>query len=191
MDEKISQAAESVFYDEGHHLQKRWKARLFVCAIMLVLAFICIGLVDLHSSGYWFYSKILSGSYAILSIWLFWYLNRSNHQFRQSTVWHQLAHWAGLLVALYLINLLVNAGIMSSLTAGVVTLILLALTIYLIGVYSDITFIFIGLMLAILSYCLTYLQAYLSIIMIPVIVIAAVVIFFIVHRDKKRVGSAS
>lgn len=188
MNEEIGKAAATVFYDEQHHLKRRWKARLLVCAIMLLLAFICIGLVDFHSAGYWFYSKVLSASYAVLSIWLFWYLNRGNKEFNETTVWHQLLHWAGLLVALYLIGLFVKSGVMNSLAAGVVTLTLLALTIYLIGVYSDITFIFIGIMLAILTYCLTYVQAYLSIIMIPVILLAALVIFFIVHRDKSRGG---
>ena len=75
---------------------------------------------------------------------------------------------------------------MNSLSAGVVTLTLLALTIYLIGVYSDITFIFIGIMLAVLAYCLTYVQAYLSIIMVPVIILAAVVIFLIIHFEGRK-----
>ena len=186
MDEEIGKAAETVFYDDKHHLKRRWRARLLVCAIMLLLAFITVGLVYFHSTNYWFYSKVLAGSYAVLSIWLFWYLNRGSGNFNGASVGHQIFHWLGLLVALYLVDLFVSSGVMNSLSAGVVTLTLLALTIYLIGVYSDITFIFIGIMLAVLAYCLTYVQAYLSIIMIPVIILAAVIIFFIVHLEGRK-----
>lgn len=188
MDEEISTAAATIFYDEQHHLKRRWRARLLVCIIMLFLAVVCIGLVDLHSAGYWFYSKVLSVSYAVLSIGLFWYLNRGNQAFNKTTIWHQLLHWAGLLVALYLVGLFVKSGVMNSLSAGIVTLTLLALTIYLIGVYSDITFIFIGITLATLAYCLTYVQAYLAVIMIPVILLSATIIFFIVHHEKHKGG---
>lgn len=186
MDEELSKATQNVFYDEEHHLKKRWKARLFVCVIMLFLAVVNIAFINFHFTGYWFYSQVLSVSYAILSIWLFWYLNRGNHQFSRSTVWRQIFHWIGLLAALYLIDLFVRSGIMSTLSASLVTLMMLALTIYLVGVYSDLTFVFIGIMLAIFVYCLAYVQAYLSIIMIPVILVAAFVIFFIVHHEHRK-----
>ena len=142
--------------------------------------------MDIHSRAYWLYSQALSVIYALLSLWLFWYLNRDDGRFTRSTIWHQILHWAGLMVALYLVTVFVRAGIMGALTAGVVTMTLLALTIYLVGIYSDIIFVLIGVTLGILAYCLAYFQAYLSVIMIPVIVVAGGAIFFIVHRERLK-----
>ena len=117
---------------------------------------------------------------------MFWYLNRGDGRFTRSTIWHQLLHWIGLLVALYLVHVFVSAGIISALAAGVVTITMLALTIYLVGIYSDIAFVLIGITLAICAYCLAYVQSYLSIIMIPVILVAAFIIFMVVHRDRRK-----
>lgn len=186
MDEELKEESKKVFYDEHHHIRKRWKARLVVCALMLALAFISLVLVDIHSKGYWLYSQTLAVIYAVLSIWLFWYLNRGDGKFTHSTIWHQILHWIGLLGALYLVHVFVTAGIISSLAAGVVTITMLALTIYLVGIYSDIAFVLIGVTLAIFAYCLAYVQSYLSIIMIPVILVAGFIIFMVVHRDRRK-----
>ncbi len=164
-----------------------WKARLIVFGIMLFLAFVSIILANVHTKGYWYYSQALAVAYAILSIWLFWYLNRGEGRFTRSTIWHQIWHWVGLLAALYLVNVFERSGIMSTLAAGVVTITLLALTIYLVGIYSDIAFVLIGITLGICAYVLAYIQAYISIIMIPVIVVVALIIFIVVHRDRHKV----
>ena len=166
---------------------KRWKARLVVCGIMLVLAFISLILMDIHSNGYWLYCQGLSGIYAILSIWLFWYLNRGDRRAMRSTIWHQFFHWLGLFGALYLIDLFVQAGILQVFPAGVVTITMLALTMYMIGIYSDMTFVLLGITLAIFAGCLVYVQSYLSVIMIPVILIAGLIIFLMVYRDRRKV----
>lgn len=186
MDDELRENTENMFYNDNHHIRKRWKARLMVCGIMLALAFVSLVLMDIHSKAYWLYSQGLSVIYAVLSIWLFWYLNRGEHRFTRSTIWHQILHWVGLLAALYLVDLFVRAGIMGALPAGIVTITMLALTIYLVGIYSDIAFVLIGITLAICAYCLAYVQAYLSIIMIPVILVAALIIFLIIHREKRK-----
>ncbi len=186
MDDELKEGTQKVFYDEHHHIRKTWKARLIVSGLMLVLAFVSLVLVDIHSKGYWYYCQALAVIYAILSTWLFWYLNRKDGRFTRSTIWHQILHWIGLLVALYLVNVFVRSGIMNALTAGVVTITMLALTLYLVGIYSDIIFVLIGITLAICAYVLAYVQTYLSIIMIPVIVVAALIIFVVVHRQRRK-----
>ena len=191
MDDELKDSADHIFYDSNHHIRKRWKARLVVCGIMLVLAIICLILAVVKSGGFWLFSQALSAIYAILSIWLFWYLNRGQHRFTTSTFWHQIFHWLGLLVALYLVHVFVQADIVSPLNAGVLTITILALTIYLIGVYSDVTFIFIGIVLAIFAYCLAYVEVYLYIVVIPAIIIAAIIIFIIVHREKRKADDSA
>jgi len=171
----------------SHELtRKRWKARLFVCLAMLALAFLGLIVMDLHPRGYWVYSQIMSGLYAILSLWLFWYLHRGEHKIHGSTIWHQLLHWVGLLLAVYITSVFVTAGVMASVQAGLMTLTLLALTIFLSGVYTDTSFMLIGITLAIFAAGAALVQAYLSALMIPVILVAALVIYIMLHREKKQ-----
>ena len=128
----------------------------------------------------------MAGLYALLSLWLFWYLHRGEHKVHGGTIWHQLLHWLGLLLAVYITSIFVRTGVMASLQAGLMTLTLLALTIFLAGIYTDTSFMLIGITLAIFAASAALLQAYLSALMIPVILLAALVIFVILHREKKR-----
>ncbi len=170
----------------SQEVTRRWKARLIVSLIMLLLAFIGLIIMDLHSRSYWIFSQVMSGSYAILSLWLFWYLHRGQHEVQGSTIWHQLLHWLGLLLAVYITSIFVNTGVMASLQAGLMTLTLLALTIFLAGVYTDVSFMLIGIMLAIFAVGAALVQAYLSALMIPIILLTALIIYIILHREKKR-----
>lgn len=168
---------------------KRWKARLFVSLTMLALAAIGLVVMDLHARSYWVFSQIMAGLYAALCIWLFWYLNRGEHKVHGSTIWHQILHWAGLLLAVYITSIFVQTGVMASVQAGLMTLTLLALTIFLSGVYTDASFILIGITLAIFAVGAALAQAYLSALMIPVILIAAIVIYIMIHREKKQTNT--
>jgi len=179
----IDQIEKSLAKNQSH---KRWKARLLVCLLMLALAFIGLVVMDLHPNGYWIYSRIMAGLYAILSLWLFWYLHRGQHKVHGSTIWHQMLHWLGLLLAVYLTSIFVSTGVMGSTQAGLVTLTLLSLTIFLAGVYTDTSFMLIGITLAVFAAGAAMIQAYLSALMIPVILVAALVIYIMLHREKRR-----
>lgn len=164
----------------------RLKARIAVCGIMLALAFIGLIVMDVHPKSYWLYCRLMSLAYAILSLWLFWILNRNGKTSFSSTFWHQLAHWTGLVASLYLVSLFVNSGIIGSMQAGLVTLTLLALTIFLAGVYSNISFVLIGITLGVFAAGAALVEAYLSVMMIPVVLIAGVMIYYLAHREKKK-----
>lgn len=172
------------------NLSRRWKARLAVCFSMLILALIGLMIMTMWRTSYWYYSQFMSLIYAVLSIWLFLYLNlernRGEHTRSTSTIWHQLAHWLGLLGALYLVDTFVNAGIIDGTQAGLMMLVLLALTIFLVGIYADVTFVFIGVVLAAFAAGAALFGAYLSVVMIPVIIVAAGLIYYIVRLEKRR-----
>jgi len=165
--------------------RKRWKARLFVCAAMLALAFIGLIIMDLHSKAYWEYTRIMAGSYAMLSLWLFWYLHRGEHKIHGSTIWHQMLHWLGLLLAVYLMSIFISTGVMGTTQAGLATLTLLSLTIFLAGVYTDTAFMLIGITLAIFAAGAALIEAYLSALMIPVILVAGLAIYIMLRREKQ------
>lgn len=168
-------------------VHKHWRARLVVCGTMLVLAIIGIIIMNVHSQTYWVYSQVMALLYALLSLWLYWYLHRgqSREQLR-TTFWHQLLHWFALLMSIYLIAVFVHTGILAANQAGLVTLTLLALTIFTAGLYVDISFVVIGVMLGIFAIAAALIETYLSVFMIPVVLIVAGVIYFITHRQKRQ-----
>ena len=63
---------------------------------------------------------------------------------------------------------------------------LLALSVFLAGVYTDPMFLLIGITLGIFAVGAAMVQAYLSVIMIPVITIVALIIYVILHIQRKR-----
>ena len=75
---------------------------------------------------------------------------------------------------------------MGTTQAGLMCVTLLALSVFLAGVYTDPIFLLIGITLGIFSAGAAMVQAYLSVIMIPVIIIAALIIYVILHIQRKR-----
>lgn len=162
----------------------RWKARLSVSIIMLGLAFITLLVMKIHPRAYWLFTCIMAGIDAILCIGLVWFIKRQNPNAFAINIWHMVLHWLGFIATIYLITVFIRHGVITEVDAGLFSLIILALTLYLAGIYTDTIFILIGITLAILATGTILLKAYLWLIMIPIIVIAALIIFAIVHRDR-------
>lgn len=168
------------------HINKQWKARLFVSMAMLVLAFIGLVVIDIHAKSYWVYCRIMAVLYALLSIWLFWYLNRGKEKTHASTIWHQILLWIALLAAIYITSVFVDTGVMGSTQAGLVALLLLSLTIFIAGIYANPSFMLIGITLAAFAVAAAYIEAYLSIVMIPIIIVVGLIIYVIHHFQKRK-----
>ncbi|WP_032074764.1 hypothetical protein [Coxiella burnetii] len=167
---------------------KRWKARLIVGFIMLALAFISLFIMEIQHAAYWVFTCIMSAIDAVLCVWLVWYLKRQGTPFLANS-WHITLHWIGLIAAVYLIAVFIKRGIVSHQEAGLFTLLLLALTLYLAGIYTDIIFLLIGVALGILTTGVILVKAYVWLIMIPIILLTALIIFFIVSRDRKKLDN--
>ncbi|MBV54113.1 MAG: hypothetical protein CL816_08690 [Coxiellaceae bacterium] len=165
---------------------KHFKARLFVFSIMLITGFIGLLIMDLHHKLFWPYIQITSALFAILSIWLYWYLDRNSDSHMITTIWHQVLHWIGLLILIYLATFFVSTGVMGTTQAGLMCISLLALSVFLAGVYTDPIFLLIGITLGIFAAGAAMVQAYLSVIMIPVIIVVALIIYVILHIQRKR-----
>lgn len=166
-------------------MENRWNARLITALIMLALAFIGIVIFSIHSRAYWVYTQVMAFLYAILSLWLYWYIGRGESTPKHSTFLRQAIHWLGLWLSIFLIALFVNVGMFNATQAGLATFVLTALTLFLAGIHTDIIFILIGVTLAILIVAATYIQSYLPIWMIPVIVIAAGIVYFLTKKNNK------
>ena len=165
---------------------KHWKARLFVGSLMLLMAFGGLIIIDIGPQNSWFYWHIMVGGYAVLSLGLSWYLKHKQARFGVANLGLEVLHWLGLILAVYLVSILVNSGILSRMQAGFVVLLLLSLTVFLGGLYIDRSFILISLTLGIFIAVGALLEAYLSIIMAPVILVSILLLVLWVRRDKPR-----
>lgn len=161
-----------------------WKARLFVGGVMLMMALLGLVIIDLGIQRSWFYWHVMIVGYALLSLWLSWYLRHKKAYFGTASFQIEILHWIGLMLSVYLVSILVDAGILSRVSAGFVVLILLALTMFLAGLYVDQSFILISATLAIFIAIAALMQAYMQIIMIPVIILAVVILGWWVHKGK-------
>lgn len=165
----------------------RWKARFVVSLIMLALAFVSLIIMGLHKA-HWVFTCIMASADAVLSIWLVWYVRRNQESDTKFTgnLWHMVLHWIGLIAVMYLIAVFINRGVISHTQASLFVLLVLALTLYIAGIYTDTIFMLIGLMLTLMVAGVVLITAYLWLVMIPIIVIVAFIIFLIVTRDRRK-----
>lgn len=167
------------------HASKRWKARLTVSLTMLTLALVSLIIMGLHRA-YWIFTYLMAGADALLCIWLVWYVKRNDGSRFPGNLWHMVLHWVGLAVVLYLIGLCINRGVISPTEAGLFSLLVLALTLYLAGIYTDTTFVLVGLVLALMAAGTVLIKPYLWMVMVPIIVIVGLLIFLMITRDRAQ-----
>ncbi len=125
---------------EEKTISQAWKARSITGCLLLILAFIGLIITDVRHDGGWFYWRLLIPVYAIASLWLSWYLRKKNHGLGLKLIWQELLHWLGLVLAVLLLSSLVNIGIIGRFEAGLIILIMLALTTFLAGIYTEYSF---------------------------------------------------
>ncbi len=169
---------------------KHWKARLVVSTILLVVSLVgiiitCMGRTGSGGSSfsrwYWTCSVVV---FAVLSLWMSRIDRPKPRKITGVAIWHGVLHWLALLIIIFHVHLLVYAGIADNITAGLVILLLLALTTFLAGLYYDSIFALIGGLLFILAVLATLLYQYILLVAIIALVIIAVVIYWMYHRKK-------
>ena len=162
------------------------KVPLIVVLVMLLLGFIGVVLTDVLKDGAWQFWRILTVIYALLSLALNAYLRKKQWRTKVYHFWHELWHWIGLILCISVISFLVKIGLISRFLAGLEILILLALSTYLIGVYIEVIFIPVGILLGIFAVAIAFFEQYLYAIAIPLILITAGIIFWIVHKASRE-----
>ena len=168
---------------QGH---QQLKARLIIFFIMLILGFAGLFMINLHGKAFLLYSQVMAIMYAFLCIGLHTYIERFSFTGIIATLWHQLLHWIGLLILIYLMSFLVGAGAIKTSQAGFINLLLLAFSVFIAGVYTDPVFMLIGMMLTVFAAGSAMVQAHLWLIMIPLLIIIAVIIYLILYIQRKR-----
>lgn len=151
---------------------------------MLIFAFVGLIVTDLWKNGAWNYWHYMSPVYALLSLWLSWSLRRGGHKAPVATIWHEIAQWVGLMGAVWLMSGFVKLGLIGRFEASMQVLVLLALTVFTNGIYTEHSFILIGIVLGLFAGVVAFINEYLFAIMLPVIVVAAIVLYWLFHRKK-------
>jgi|GEM_PF-933150 hypothetical protein len=147
-----------------------WKARLIVSLILLIAS--TVGVIITYFSpafawSYWCYMVIF---FALLCIWLSWYVAR-HHQVDKNVIWREILHWLGLMIAVLIISFVVKSGLISYLIGALFVLVLLGLTLFLAGVHFDAVFMVIGILLWLLAILTVFFVKYLIVILVPVAVL--------------------
>ncbi len=177
---------DSIQQIELHVPHHAWRARFAIGLIMLAIAFIGVAVTDVQTGGAWYYWRIMAPIYALLSVGLSLYLRHMRLRSIVWTIWHEVLHWLGLIVSVYVLSLLVSIGLVSRFQEGLQVLLLLALATFLAGVYIEPTFIVVGIILEILALVIAFISQYMYGIMLPIIAVAIALIFWISRRHKHR-----
>ena len=169
---------------QTHHF---WKGRLYVSLVMLILAFLGFVVMQISRDNAWHYWRIMAIVYALLSLGFSWYCQHYNLRSAVFTIWHELFHWLGLLLSIFLITYFVDIGLVGRYVASLEIMVLIAFATFLIGVYIEKTFLFVGLLIGAFSGAIGFVEEYLYNIMLPVMIIVIIAIIWMIrHKSKSR-----
>ncbi len=156
---------------------------------MLFLAFLGMVVTDIRQSGGWDYWKWVVPVYALLALWLSWYVRRQMQIITPITLGHEVLHWLGVIAAVFMVSFFVHLGIISRFIAGIFDLTLLSLGVFLAGVYIEATFIFIGIVLGLLAAMSAFVVQYLYAVMVPILLGGIIIIGIMIwlsHQKMKQ-----
>jgi hypothetical protein len=169
-----------------HQAAHPWKARFIVGLIMIILSFVGLVFSSFSQNAAWVYWRIAGGLFAILSIWLSWYLRKKTASFGIGTLFREIFHWVALILGILLFSLFVEVGMMGKFEAGIAILTILSMTLFIAGVYIDPSFILIGTALGLFAAGSAYLASYLYKVMLPVAILSVILLFLFVYFKKNR-----
>ena len=103
---------------------------------------------------------------------------------------HRGLHWGALLIAVALTYTLLSAGSIPRATTGMVTLLLFALVTFLYGVHLDRRFIGVGVFLGLSYVVMSYMAAYIWILLLIAVLMIAVAIFMMKRTYSKQAATS-
>ena len=156
--------------------------RLMVAVIMLGLSFIGLVVSDIRQNGAWNYWRVMVPIFAVLCLFLSWYLRHKQKIISPTTIWHELLQWFGLALAVYLVSIFVNIGLIGRFEAGLIVLTMLGLNTFITGIYIESTFFVIGILLGLFAAGAALLAAYIYTIMLPITIGVAVLLVWLARK---------
>ena len=101
----------------------------------------------------------------------------------------EVLHWGSLLLAVALAYTLLSAGSIPRATTGMVTLLLFALVTFLYGVHLDRRFMGVGVFLGLSYVVMSYMAAYIWILLLIAVLMVAVAIFMMKRTYSKQAAT--
>lgn len=148
---------------------------LLVAGVLTLLSALGLLLTNYRPATALNYWSIMFPAFGLVALWLV--MTRSERSENAAlTAVRVAAHWIGPLIALRLLFLQLHRGQMDADAVGATTLLLLAVTSFLAGIYQDRLFFFAAVVLALGTVVATEIEAYIwLIVVVGLVAIAAVV----------------
>jgi len=159
--------------------------RLTISLLILILALIDLIILRVHNSFFWIYTAIFCIVAALLHIGITIYLNLGSTQQKKSII-RCVLYWVGILIAVYIVHLMLQHTIITSVEAGLFALLILALGFYFIGLMDDIPIMLVGITLALMVTGSIVIQAYLLLVIVPITIIMGILIYLLMKRTNDR-----
>lgn len=161
-----------------------WKLQVMIALFLLGLGLIGLGLMDfapLYAEHYWLIALPI---FAGLSIYIGWKAAKRRGEDARLELRRQALHWLGFVIALKLVLVLIHSGQIERESAGLVSMVVLALTCYLAGIHFEPAFVMVGIFLALAAVTAAYLMEYLIIILVIVFLLLAMLAIMMRPRPR-------
>ncbi len=166
-----------------------WRARIIVASVMLILAFIGLIFSDIRKDGAWTYWRSMTIVFAGLCLWLSWYLRRKKRSLSLAKIYHEIMHWAALVLGVFMISIFVSNGLLNRFAASLVVITLLALTTFIAGIYIEMTFMPIGVLLGLFALAFSLIAEYIYTIVLPLVVLIIATVIWVLYRSRHHKSS--
>ena len=170
------------------HPERKW---IGASEYMLIVIFIISGggvaITDMSPNwGYWFWFGLVP-LLAATSLYRSWVgVDKKGEGGVFWTLRVQILHWLGLLGALEIVFLLYTyTNRIDAAQAGLVSLLVVALATFLAGIHFHWHFAVLGVMLALSTLAMAWIEAFVWV-LIPLVAIAVTVVLFFTHRFKDK-----
>jgi hypothetical protein len=159
-----------------------------IFVVLMVLAIIGVGITDFSPARSYWYWIAMAPIFACACLIIEWTQMR-----REGTSWlsmlrTQLLTWLGLLVSVQIVFLLLRSGRLTYESTGLVILLLLALTTYIVGIHLGFQVCLLGVFLGLTLLVAAYLEQYIWVIAL-LAVLGLILAFFALKRRHGHLKS--
>lgn len=172
---------------ETPHAARPMLIEAALAVILLVLAFLAIAATDVSTTGSESYWLGLVGLYAVVA-----FVFDRLHTGRPWTDWRSILavaiHWIGVLAAIYLVHVFVNAGRINNANIGLANGLLLALGAFTAGAAGNWRMLVIGVALGIATAVVAVVEQFLWVLL--AVAILAILAMVLLERLRRGRGAA-
>jgi|WetSurMetagenome_2_1015567.scaffolds.fasta_scaffold01565_16 hypothetical protein len=136
------------------------KVSEIIFVILMVLAIIGVGITDFSPASSYWYWLAMAPVFACACLIIEWTRIGSEGKSWLSILRTQLLTWFGLLVAVQLVYFLLRAGRLTYESTGLIILLLLALTTFIVGIHLGFQLCVLGVFLGLTLLCVAFLEQY-------------------------------